>query len=266
MRNFPTVTLRHNEKYRKEVYFRASRDATEWMAYIETPCPVQLLERDPRNPWRTSGMALIRYEGNTEKGLPEEVYVRQAHIAEVIESHVESQRAPVVNVPDGAVLVRIRNSDGRSDVILHKDEEAAKAQEAPHGYLPSGCTVVSVSACQDLDGKSTWCEVQWQGDSVWVWHAHVLEMQPGESMHDGTVCISHAAGRGDVVYHSTLEAAEAKRAPHGKIPSGSLSTVLLWDTCRGAGGWAKLTWRGAEVFVKQAHVRIVQDQGLQQEG
>merc|ERR1711916_231493 len=98
---------------------------------------------------------------------------------------------------------------------------------------------------------------EWEGQGVWVNRRHACQANPGEATHDGTVRVAHIRGRGDVVYHTSLEAAEAKEPPHGKIPSGSLSTVLCWDTKRGAKGWARLTWRGGEVFVRQAHVEIV---------
>lgn len=258
LQDFPTYCLRHKEN-KPKVYFAASVDdakANEFMSTIDTPHPVQLLEKDPIG---AGGWALIRIAENAEQDLPTDVYVRQAHLVEQVETHIEPHRAPVVQAPDeGAVLLRVRHCEGRPDVAYHYDQQAAKDKLPAHGFVPNSSVVVALSEYKP-DVKAGWCQVKWLGSDIWVRRAHIEAARPGESFHDGTVCISHVAGRADVVYHNTLEAAQAKERQDGKIPSGSLSTVIEWDREKGARGWAKLTWRGGDIFVKQEHVRIKED-------
>ena len=257
--DFPMVLLRHNEGHGR-VFFAADAERAqngEFLAYIRTPASVQLLEQDPTG---RGGWATIRYERDSYhciRDLPTEVCVRQAHIGNFRENHVRCTSLPVA-VAAGPLLV-IRHCDGRPTVAFYKRPSAAGVREEPMGFLLSGCTVTWGPPDATCDDK--WCQVPFEGQAVWVHRAHVFSAPPGALMHDDTVVISHENGRPDVVYHKTIEAAEACRTSHGRVPSGSLSTLLRWDS-RGPQGWAKVSWReGREIYVRQAHVKLAGEPG-----
>jgi hypothetical protein len=238
LRDFPQVMLRHNHG-KPAVWFAASRERAEagrFLQWVGTPARAQLLATDPKG---RGGWAHVRIPENADSGWPEEVFVRQAHVFAWPEEHVRA--AATEPVPSAHRLVRLRHSGGDQDVRLAGDE----------GRVPSNMVV----AVDEKELSRRQCRFRWLGRDRVVSRQHV-RLEESLQPFDGAVKVEHREGRGSVVYHARLEDAQSQSAGAGTIPSGSTCTVLAWDHERGAAGWTRVTWRGREVWVRQAHVRI----------
>ena len=162
--------------------------------------------------------------------------------------------------------VIIRHVEGKPLVCYYFQKYKARQNGTPDGTIPSDSIAVLLELDAPHLGAGGHCKIDAQNPAggrlvVYVRRAHLFSAQVRQMarkhvpypVNARQVRVAHSdRNKCDVVFHYSLEAAQRREQPHGKIPNDELA--LMTEQVPQAKHWVTIWYNNQNVFVRQTNV------------